>query len=467
MVIFAISHALNGVNTMRNLIRRPDIPQTRLVRRLLATTLLLSGLLPLSAMDLLEIFDESPPESLSWLPAPPRTGAFRPEGGHESEHYLYLRRGDTPLSITGLSIPIREFPAEGEFRYLSFAWRKWGDGIISLQLDRNAVEDGPNKQGAAYDYRFDAGEGPPAGGKALRITPSLGGNWQAVPMDLWKTFGDFTVTGITFTVGSRDAGFDAIAFARSMNAFKSATPAVQLQVAEKVEVAEVTGEDSPLGAVEPAPGAEVVKVDWAAQIKAGGVWMYPLYLCGFLAIMIATQRLLTVGEARLAPAALRRSVRELTGSGDYDAALKVCDEHRSTLADVVRFILQHRHASYELVNQTAGDIAARDIRSHLSRIYPLSLISSISPLLGLLGTIIGMVEAFGIVAAYGDEGGASILSDSISKALITTAAGLIIAIPCISIYFTLKNRIMRLASVIEVEVEELVTRLYLREGQPR
>lgn len=55
-----------------------------------------------------------------------------------------------------------------------------------------------------------------------------------------------------------------------------------------------------------------------------------------------------------------------------------------------------------------------------------------------------MVEAFGIVALYGDEGGASVLSDSISKALITTAAGLIIAIPCIAVYFTLKNRIMGL-----------------------
>ena len=75
--------------------------------------------------------------------------------------------------------------------------------------------------------------------------------------------------------------------------------------------------------------------------------------------------------------------------------------------------------------------------------------------------IVGMVEAFGIVALYGDEGGAGILSDSISKALITTAAGLIIAIPCISIYFILKNRIMGFASVIEVEVENLVTDLYL------
>ena len=82
-------------------------------------------------------------------------------------------------------------------------------------------------------------------------------------------------------------------------------------------------------------------------------------------------------------------------------------------------------------------------------------------LIGLLGTVVGMIEAFGLVALYGDEGGASILSDSISKALITTAAGLIIAAPAIALYFIIKNRIMKLASLVEVEVENVITTLYL------
>lgn len=75
--------------------------------------------------------------------------------------------------------------------------------------------------------------------------------------------------------------------------------------------------------------------------------------------------------------------------------------------------------------------------------------------------MVGMIEAFGLVALYGDEGGASILSDSISKALITTAAGLIIAAPAIALYFIIKNRIMRMASLVEVKVEEVITKLYL------
>lgn len=99
--------------------------------------------------------------------------------------------------------------------------------------------------------------------------------------------------------------------------------------------------------------------------------------------------------------------------------------------------------------------------SHLSRIYPLTVISSLSPLLGLFGTIVGMIEAFGLVALFGDEGGASILSDSISKALITTAAGLVVAMPSIAVYFILKSRISNLGSQIEMGIESVVNAIYL------
>ena len=204
-----------------------------------------------------------------------------------------------------------------------------------------------------------------------------------------------------------------------------------------------------------------VQIDWAAQIKAGGFMMYPLYLLGLLALVIALQRLLTSREGRLAPKGLRKTVSECLAQGDLKGAIAACDKYPSTLGNSLRFIFEHVKAGREVVSQTAGDMAARDIRTHLSRIYPLSVIASLSPLIGLLGTVVGMIEAFGLVALYGDEGGASILSDSISKALITTAAGLIIAAPAIALYFIIKNRIMKLASLVEVEVENVITTLYL------
>ena len=146
------------------------------------------------------------------------------------------------------------------------------------------------------------------------------------------------------------------------------------------------------------------------------------------------------------------SVNAALETCDFDRAEAVCRNDTSTLARALEYLLKHRAAGREAVSQTAGDIAARDIRSHLSKIYPISIISSLAALLGLLGTVVGMIEAFGLVALYGDEGGASILSDSISKALITTAAGLIIAIPGVVAYNMFQKRVeewnMRLEGAI-------------------
>ncbi|MCF7730080.1 MAG: MotA/TolQ/ExbB proton channel family protein [Akkermansiaceae bacterium] len=415
----------------------------------------------------LDVYDEQLAQGLNWQPSTPSERSIRSDDGYHSSTWLYLQSKDTPLAITGLSIPIREHPGENEYRYISFAWRKWGSGPISLQLDRDPAQDGEHQQGKRYNYRFEGGEPDPAGGPALRVSDALGGGWQTVTSDLWKDFGDFTITGITLTVGSRDAGIDAIAFAKDLAGFKPAAPVLQAKVTDAVEVANPAPPNAGGGVVVSDKTAKPsVDIDWGAQIKAGGWMMYPLYFAGLAAMVIAIQRLLTVRADRMAPVPLRRAVRELSARGGFEEAIRKCDEYPSTLGEALKFILKHRHAGMQIVTQSAGDIAGRDIRGHLSRIYPLSVIASLSPLLGLLGTIIGMVEAFGLVALYGDEGGAAILSDSISKALITTAAGLIIAVPCIAVFYVLKNRIMGFAAVIEVEVEELVTLIYLKEPQP-
>jgi biopolymer transport protein ExbB len=89
----------------------------------------------------------------------------------------------------------------------------------------------------------------------------------------------------------------------------------------------------------------------------------------------------------------------------------------------------------------------------------LAVIAALSPLLGLLGTMIGMIEAFELVAIYGDEGGASMLAGSIAKALITTAAGLIIAIPAIAAYNYFKHRVNKLTMKLENDVESILDKI--------
>ena len=104
------------------------------------------------------------------------------------------------------------------------------------------------------------------------------------------------------------------------------------------------------------------------------------------------QRLITSRQGRLAPKPLCKSVNECLANGDLKGALAACDKYPSTLANSLRFIFEHVKAGREAVSQTAGDMAARDIRTHLARIYPLSVIASLAPLIGLLGTVVGMIE---------------------------------------------------------------------------
>jgi biopolymer transport protein ExbB len=410
-----------------------------------------------------ELFRDTFPQEAQW------TGSEKTvrKGGYtqNSTHYIYLKPSDSPAGLSGLSIPIREHPKAGEYRYITFTWVKWGGGQVGVKFAYDASAR-ISSQGKKYDYTYYSGEGDNIV-QGFKLDDKAPGHWMVTTRDLWKDFGDFTLTGISFLCPTRrDAGFDAIVLGNDPNAFEGVPGILPTKVGVSVVLEDdsISLDESAFAETDEATGdMQQVQIDWAAQIKAGGFMMYPLYLLGVLALVIALQRMMTSREGRLAPKKLRREVNESLLKNDMKSALAACDKYPSTLASSLRFILDHRKAGKDAVSQTAGDMAARDIRTHLSRISPLSVIASVAPLLGLLGTIVGMIEAFGLVALYGDEGGAAILSDSISKALITTAAGLIIAAPSVYLYFVIKNRVMRLASVIEVEIEKMITCLYLKE----
>ena len=97
----------------------------------------------------------------------------------------------------------------------------------------------------------------------------------------------------------------------------------------------------------------------------------------------------------------------------------------------------------------ASDSANSAIKKELHLIYPLNIIATISPLLGLLGTIIGMIDAFRMIVLTGVSGDATIVADGISRALVTTAAGLIVGIPALAFYHYFKGRIGRFSGIVE------------------
>ena len=115
----------------------------------------------------------------------------------------------------------------------------------------------------------------------------------------------------------------------------------------------------------------------------------------------------------------------------------------------------------------AGDIASRELKDHMRRAYPLAVVATISPMLGLLGTIIGMIGAFDKIAMAGSLGDASLLGADIGKALITTGAGLTIAVPALALYHYFRSRVSLYGITLEEEASDLITSWYLEDGTPK
>jgi biopolymer transport protein ExbB/TolQ len=423
------------------------------------------------------LFEDKIPAGAQWAT---EGNVERDGGARNSKKYIYLNPDLSPANLTGMSLRIRENPGAGEYRYVTFKWIAWGGDRLGLRFLTSS-----KGKGSKFNYTYAAGKMDSLL-SGLQIDEMAPGNWITVTRDLWRDFGDFTLTGLSFICPDRrDAGFDDKVFTDSPGVLPT-------RVAQPVAVkeAELTLDDLETPTKATASGAasggtsdtalaiapeeglmdeggfenpeDALKVDWAQQIRAGGVWMYPLYLLGFYALVITIIRIILSRRARLAPKKMRNEVRLALANNNIDEAIAACEEHPSTLSDSLQYIFEHRNTDRDVVSQVSGDMAGREIREQLDKIYPLSVVASLGPLLGLLGTIVGMIEAFGLVAIYGDEGGPSLLSNSISLALVTTAAGLIVAIPAIAIYFYLKRSIKGTATIMEEELEHALTVVYIQ-----
>jgi len=204
------------------------------------------------------------------------------------------------------------------------------------------------------------------------------------------------------------------------------------------------------------------EVDWFQELGKGGNTGIALFVLAFVTVTIALERLLNLRASRIVPPGFSRQVLPLWQSGNFDDIVRYCKQHPSTLSRMTSFLVEHRKAPAELLIQGAADIGDRELLHEQKRAYGLAAIAGLAPLLGLLGTIIGMIESFKLVEMYGDEGGATVLAGSISKALITTALGLIIAIPALALYHGFKYKTQSLGKTLDEQMECLINEWLLK-----
>ena len=190
-------------------------------------------------------------------------------------------------------------------------------------------------------------------------------------------------------------------------------------------------------------------------IKAGGWVMWPLILCSIAALAIIAERLYTLQKKSVMPPALLSQVQQWLAAKELDGSRLSLLRESSPLGRVLAAGLANRLHAHEVVKEAIED-AGRHMLPELERyLNTLGTIAAIAPFLGLLGTVLGMIQMFGGIGSHG-LGDPSIVAAGISQALVATAAGLAVAIPSLMFYRYLRGRVEELTVELEQEALKLI-----------
>ncbi len=185
--------------------------------------------------------------------------------------------------------------------------------------------------------------------------------------------------------------------------------------------------------------------DPISVILSGGatavVIILVLVLVSIAAVALCVEHLLTIRRGELLPPGLADEVRRLLTSGDVPAANKACQEESSTLGTVVSSGLVESQYGWAAVEQAMQEKLDEESSRLMRRIEYLSVIGNIAPMIGLLGTVFGMIFAFQEVANTQGAARAGELAGGIYQALVTTVGGLIVAIPSLAAFAVFRNRV--------------------------
>jgi biopolymer transport protein ExbB len=190
-------------------------------------------------------------------------------------------------------------------------------------------------------------------------------------------------------------------------------------------------------------------------ILAGGWLIWPILLCSVLAMAIVAERFWALREQRVAPPGLVGHIWNLHKSQRLTRNhLKIIREG-SPLGRILAAGLINSGHSREVMKEAIEEVGRQVVHELERYLNTLGTIASITPLLGLLGTVIGMIKVFSAIVTAG-VGDPAVLAEGISQALITTAAGLAVAIPSLAFYRYFEGKVERLVLIMEEEALKMV-----------
>ncbi len=200
-------------------------------------------------------------------------------------------------------------------------------------------------------------------------------------------------------------------------------------------------------------------------VFAGGWLMIPILLCSVVAAAIIAERLWSLRRSQIIPAGLLAKVWEMRKNNQLNPDGLAQIQEGSPMGRILVAGLTNARFGRQIMKERIEDVASHVVHDMERFMNTLGTIAAIAPLLGLLGTVIGMIKVFSAIVVHG-SGDTAVLAGGISQALITTAAGLIIAIPSLFAHRYLSRYIDELTVEMEAEAIKLLDALHQETNKP-
>lgn len=192
------------------------------------------------------------------------------------------------------------------------------------------------------------------------------------------------------------------------------------------------------------------------QVVHAGAAMYVILAVSVLALAVIIERARSLHRQAIVPDGMATQVVQLWHAHEFERIAAIARDNDSTLARIVAYMVEKRQKPHAPVAGACADIASRELRQHQQKAYPLAVVATMAPIIGLLGTVVGMVESFHAIAYSGGMGNPALLAGGISKALVCTAAGLTVALAALAAHHFFKHRVIAYGLALEKASNQLL-----------
>lgn len=207
--------------------------------------------------------------------------------------------------------------------------------------------------------------------------------------------------------------------------------------------------------------AMAADINIGEQFAEGGVALVVILLMSILMITVAIERLVKFRAKYIYPPELIANIKPLWMAGDFEKVQERLMYEENTLGRILNYMLSNRQQDVAIIASGASEIASLELRQHQQKAYALAIVATVAPIVGLLGTVIGMIEAFHVIAYSQGMGNPALLAGGISKALINTAAGLSVALPALAIHHFFKHRSVMFSLSLEQCINQCINEWFI------